>query len=1537
MNTIALELEELRKKVLNPTKKNPMIDTKINSRSFIRIVDEVPSQLLKILEEEEKKMKIIPLPPLEEEPKDEKTQEFMRELINAQHTDEEYKRQMKDLEERSDNGDKDLEKEEKEEYLERELKDRVRETLGLEPRQKKESPDLKKHARNHNISPSYDLPLEPKRHSDERHIDKNIQTLYLPDKLHALLENLCKRDKTSQEEKGTGILYIALGFLEWGENEDKVNRSPLVLIPVQIERKSSPKGPEFWMCSDGQEAQGNSLLAQKLKEEFKIELEDYSSSNTLEEYFQKIEEQKPPTMKIWNFRRWGIIGGFSFVGLTMYKDLDPEQWESNLEENSLVSTLLKSSGGASSTGSAGLFCDDYNTDEEETEQKFPYPIFSADPSQFSTIVDVVNGKDLAVEGPPGTGKSQTIMNTIAAMLADRKKVLFIAQKQVAIEVVRSRLQEKIGDYVLSLQPKQKKEFYTSLKKRVEHARPGKIYNYNQIEKEHNNFGNARKKIQSYLEFLGTKPPKTNLTIHEILGRAVKHDVMNLPKEFKKIEIDIQEVTKEMLRTCQSHCTDLYKAYKNASEGKSCWEHVTEDNVNLFSAETILENTEESSTVFTRADEGIKELNKEQKHHFCNIHEVNEYVKDCLEEIEKKDWSFPKDYPVIAESFQTHANCADAYRERLKKVKKYKEHVDGCGDYPLKALLKALSLFDFREMLKMYSNLPEEVLGISPQIKKRLDDSKKEFPRFSKDFSEFQKNKKALETIFEKRVFEEKFWNEYKKSIDTHIKQFSSAGVFFFFFSKEYRKSRKFYRRISKSGFFVNGIEAEKKLHALVDWKNKRRRFEDEKKEILGPYKKELNLDSNIKSFEEYVDFVKEIENTFGGDDKKEFRQRFKEIDSENLPRINDEDPIFKIEENIKLADLECCIEAEEKKSRKCKSDAELVKILSEGYPKYFKGLDGSLKNVPIDTEGWLEDKSYSEISEMLKEASQDKEGLLDYSNLLSKKNQLYQKFPQIESLVENLLEQSNENFPKIIEARIIYEMLEGVYNNYNKSFFQEQDIDSLRKKFQDAHSNIIEYSPQHIQSIIHCDFTAIPEGEKGKSTKDYTEGALIKHECAKEKRHISVRRCVKQATESLLELKPCWMMSPLTVAEYLPQKEIFDLVIIDEASQMPLGEALGALLRAKNAMIVGDRHQLPATSAFKFVYKSDDAGIESVLDKANSVFPKRRLQYHYRSKHESLISFSNKHIYNDKLEVSSSPIKNDDLGVYYTKVEGKYSGGGENLKEAEEMALNICEFMEKNPKKSLGVVVMNATQQELLDEQMKLLRSDDKDVEKYIKSWEKRTESFFIKALENVQGDERDVIFIGTVYGPDKQGRVFQRFGDINKDYGYRRLNVLFTRAKEKIVTFSSMTPEDITAKNRGAEMLKKWLLYSYTGQLEGGEDSGREPDSTFEEAVIEVIESWDYKAVPQVGVKRYRIDIGIKHPAYPYGYLMGIECDGAQYHSSYDARQRDHLREEFLKTQGWKLYRIWSTDWFHDKQKASEKLKEELDKALREKTSTVA
>lgn len=534
---------------------------------------------------------------------------------------------------------------------------------------------------------------------------------------------------------------------------------------------------------------------------------------------------------------------------------------------------------------------------------------------------------------------------------------------------------------------------------------------------------------------------------------------------------------------------------------------------------------------------------------------------------------------------------------------------------------------------------------------------------------------------------------------------------------------------------------------------------------------------------------------------------------------------------------------------------------------------------------------------------------------------------------------ATEALPKHLDAAFDYifhfAVLRQAYVRYPElARFSGMTQDAARRRFQQLDRAIIGLQRHRLAAQLAC--VRISEGINWGSRRTWTNLHLIQHEIGKQKRHIPLRDLLLRAGKAIQEMKPCWMMSPASVAQFVrPGGVTFNLVVIDEASQMKPEDVLGATGRSQQLVVVGDPQQLPPTSFFnRLDMPSDDddqedaIDNESILDLALSVFrPARELRWHYRSRHESLIAFSNKHFYDGKLVVFPSPLpRHDDYGVEYRKVDGLYTPkAGVNLLEARAVAEAAEAFMASYPERSLGIVTINQAQREVLTEEMDRLFAYNDHAEGYRKRWEDTLEPFFVKNLENVQGDERDVIFISTVYGPEQRGgRVAQRFGPINAATGHRRLNVLFTRAKEKVIIFSSMTSEDVisTATSRmGVGILKHYLAYARDGRLDSGTPSGRDPDSDFEVFVADRLGQHGFEVVPQVGVAGYFIDLAVRDPQRPDYYLLGIECDGATYHSAKSARDRDRLRQEILEQMGWNIYRIWSTDWFSDPDREMGKL----------------
>lgn len=440
---------------------------------------------------------------------------------------------------------------------------------------------------------------------------------------------------------------------------------------------------------------------------------------------------------------------------------------------------------------------------------------------------------------------------------------------------------------------------------------------------------------------------------------------------------------------------------------------------------------------------------------------------------------------------------------------------------------------------------------------------------------------------------------------------------------------------------------------------------------------------------------------------------------------------------------------------------------------------------------------------------------------------------------------------------------------------------------------------------------------------------VLRREFEKKARHLPVRQLMRRAGHAIQALKPVFMMSPLSVATFLPQGDIiFDLVIFDEASQVKPVDALGAIARGRQVVVVGDNKQLPPTSFFDTMLSTDDLGEddESITEDIESILglfaaqgaPEQMLRWHYRSRHESLIAVSNSEFYNHRLVVFPSPdAGREHLGLVFRHLpHTAYDRGRSraNVKEAEAVAQAVMSHARQTAHLTLGVAAFSVAQMQAVLDQLELLRRADPSTEDFFSSH--GAEPFFVKNLETVQGDERDVIFISIGYGRTAEGYLAMDFGPLNRVGGERRLNVLITRARQRCEVFTNITADDIDLSRtqaRGVAALKTFLAYAQHGRLDVPIVSDRPMDSPFEEAVAMALTTRGYTVRAQVGSTGFFIDLAIVDPERPGRYLLGIECDGATYHSARSARDRDRLRQQVLEGLGWRLHRIWSTDWFRD------------------------
>lgn len=478
--------------------------------------------------------------------------------------------------------------------------------------------------------------------------------------------------------------------------------------------------------------------------------------------------------------------------------------------------------------------------------------------------------------------------------------------------------------------------------------------------------------------------------------------------------------------------------------------------------------------------------------------------------------------------------------------------------------------------------------------------------------------------------------------------------------------------------------------------------------------------------------------------------------------------------------------------------------------------------------------------------------------------------------------------------------------------------------------------------------------KKNKIVLANDELSILKHELNKKKKIMPLRKLFKAIPNLLMTLKPCLMMSPLSVSYFLEaQSYNFDMVIFDEASQVHPQDSIGAIFRGNQVIIAGDKEQLPPTSFF--ANHTEDNNFDedneededlydnfstqgSILDEMSNIIPEHTLLWHYRSRNEDLIAFSNKKIYDSMLTTFPSNNNLQDNGVEYIYVKNGVYEKSCNKIEAQKIVELIRIHIAKYPKRSLGVITFSQKQQDVVEDVINKFRIESPQYETFFN--EAKEEPFFVKNLENVQGDERDTIIFSIGYARNAKGTMYMRFGPLGHEGGYRRLNVAITRAKYNVKLVGSIRPTDIDlsrTKSKGVKMLRSYIEFAINrDNLLSQKDihMDKEKDLSFEEYIADILIKSGYKVDTQIGSSEYKIDIAIKDPQDYQRYVIGIECDGYNYHLAKTVRDRDRLRQSMLKKVGWKLYRIWSTEWIRNPVTEKERLLNVIKQAIQDSSN---
>ena len=538
-----------------------------------------------------------------------------------------------------------------------------------------------------------------------------------------------------------------------------------------------------------------------------------------------------------------------------------------------------------------------------------------------------------------------------------------------------------------------------------------------------------------------------------------------------------------------------------------------------------------------------------------------------------------------------------------------------------------------------------------------------------------------------------------------------------------------------------------------------------------------------------------------------------------------------------------------------------------------------------------------------------------------------------------------ENIPirEAVEASIyeaLARLLSKEFPNYQE--YRGDYLEKLRVRLDKAAEKL---EGDYRQMLSNTPPNPKPEGNTATRVREKTGLTLIEHVMQTPRARLTIREFMLRAGRELNAYAPCFLMTPSSVADFLPKDFQFDLLIIDEASQMLTEEATGAILRANQVLVVGDSQQMPPSNlmASRLDAPEDDPDVknESILDRASLCLGKKRsLLYHYRSRHESLIQFSNAEFYNNELRLIPSPQeKSDRLGVRHIELDAIYQPGRAahesaqpNPVEAKQVVEDVCAFMlnPENRDRSLGVAALNIRQSQRIDALLAERFEADAALNAYLDHWKDTKEYFFVKNLENVQGDERDVIFVATVFGKTAEGKVPQNFG-INKSGDEKRINVLVTRAKEQLQIYSSLKPNQITSSSRGPQVLKGYLDYAANGRLpESAEKTANRESkgSPLADWLAARMAKDDFQTIRDLGSGDMKIDLVVRSTDGARGYVCGIVLDGPAYYESEYTLERDCLRQKVLRSHGWSLIQVWTVDFLADPEAAYLALKSKIDAA---------
>lgn len=1265
-------------------------------------------------------------------------------------------------------------------------------------------------------------------------IDEMLREEFLAHRLHAdvpdgeinrrLLE-IYREAKLSIEENGANTLYLALGFLAWYETETSPKRrlAPIILIPLEIERRSVQEG--FSIKQGDDEPMVNVTLLAHLAADFEltipgldpIPMDEHGIDVPL--ILRKFREAVVDIDR-WEVLESAYIGHFSFTKFLMWRDLEIRA--DDLQKNAIVKHLIHTPSDVYPDD--GIFPDPDMLDETHSPEETFCPL-SYDSSQLAAVHASAAGKSFVLHGPPGTGKSQTITNIIAHNLALGKTVLFVSEKRAALEVVHRRLTESgLGPFCLELHSnKSHKKGVLSQLEQALNAHDG--HSSEEWLEEAQKLAATRKELNAYVSALHAVRESGESVFHGISQLIGQRDIALVKLAWSSVaQIDRQRLSalRETVRQLQLVGAQIGHPATNAWTAVACetWSPEFRNNVE----NTIKEVVNAASALAEAGDRIAPIIGMTQspwsRQDLDNLAVIAEALLNCPSVppalLSSTEWEPIK---VMILEIIAHGRQRNQLREKL-----YKRYVPGLLSLDLDGLAQQWSA--------------------------------------------------AQKTWFLPR------W----------------LGS---------RKVRQILATVARPEYALQNIEISAELDQALTLRQEEQFIKHSAKraeEILGVYWQSGEADWNVVG--DYIDrteSLRKVASSVAGIDFEravQYRTKWAQLIADGNEQLKSENPI-----------------------------GQRFQAYNETF-EHFKRVENALKSLLVldSQSAWGSTTAIDYLSDVQKHCSMWQE------NLNGLKAWCYWRLVRRDAIALNLTPLINAYETQGLPTEKLQKTFtRGYYQWWCDAiigsepalcgFFSIAFEDKIRE-FKKIDAKYTHLTQKEIRARVAA---KLP---KGQADNPNSEMGLLRRQLQRKVGHMPVRALIQKIPNLLPRLKPCLLMSPISVAQYLdPSHSVFDMVIFDEASQIPVWDAVGAIARGKEAIIVGDPKQLPPTNFFSRADSGDgDDADDNIVDDLESILddciaaqlPERHLNWHYRSRHESLIAFSNYHYYGNRLLTFPSP--HQELGVSFRHVKGEYDKGKSRTNKAEATAV-VSEVLRRlldpiQSKFSIGIVTFSQAQQQLIDDLLEEARRLNPEIETYFSDG--AVEPVFIKNLENVQGDERDVILFSICYGPDAAGKVSMNFGPMNRDGGERRLNVAITRARREVIVFSTLRAEHIDlskTRSQGVADLKCFLDYAERGPVAIAERCSAEPEgeceSPFEIQICDALREKGHIVHPQVGCSGYRIDLGIIDPDRQGRYLLGIECDGANYHRSKNARDRDKLRESILIGLGWTIHRVWSTDWW--------------------------